>query len=208
MIGNHPADAGAWDKILINAGCGMSRGVSRTSLFDTWRHVRVDLDPKVRPDIVADITNLSPIITGFADALWSSHCIEHLYHHQVVGALSEFRRVINDDGFVVFLVPDLQAVASFVAQDKFHDPIYISESGPISAHDMFYGHGQALAAGHTNMAHRCGFTPGSLVSLLNQAQFAEFGIRRLQTLELVVVARKAIGDPETNCEALLRSLNL
>jgi len=208
MSGSGNTRPAAWEKVLVNAGCGPARGVSRSALFNDWRVVRVDIDPTVEPDVLADITDLSPIGDGFADAVWSSHCIEHLFHHQVPAALAEFRRVICDDGFVAFLVPDLQAVAGMVAADKFHEIVYNSQSGPVTAHDMFYGFGPAIAAGHTSMAHRCGFTPTILVNLLNGAFFAEYAIRRLPSLELAVLARKTRGTPHNNCEALLEALNL
>jgi predicted SAM-dependent methyltransferase len=35
------------------------------------------------------------------DALYSSHNIEHVFAHEVVPTLKEFRRVLKPDGFVV-----------------------------------------------------------------------------------------------------------
>jgi SAM-dependent methyltransferase len=201
-------EAAGRQKLVVNAGCGMSASITRSALFHDWRQLRVDIDPLARPDIIADITDLSPLQDGVADAVWSSHCLEHLFLHEVGGALAEFHRIAADDGFIVFLVPDLQAVANQLATDKFLDPIYNSAAGPVNAHDMFYGFGPAIAQGHTNMAHRCGFTPTILVSLLNELRFAEYVIRRLPSLELAVVARKTMGGAQYNCEALLQALAL
>jgi SAM-dependent methyltransferase len=195
-------------KLLVNVGCGPAMVVTRTQLFDDWRQLRVDIEESVHPDVIADLTDLSPIVSGAADALWSSHCVEHLYQNQVPGAFNEFCRVLSDDGFAVILVPDLQAVAERIVADKFDEPIYNSGMGPVSAHDMFYGFGPAIAAGHTSMAHRCGFTPSILVNLLDASSFTEYAIRRLSTLELLVVARKSPGDATNNPEALLQALDL
>ncbi len=195
-------------KLVVNAGCGPTTEITRSPLFQGWRQLRVDIDPTAQPDIIADITDLSPLDNGIADAVWSSHCLEHLFQHQVGGALSEFHRVMADDGFVVCLVPDLQAIANMIANDKFKDPIYNAPAGPVNAHDMVYGYGPAIAAGHTSMAHRCGFTPSILVEVLNGASFAEYAIRRLPSLELAIVARKTKGTPQSNCEALLQALAL
>ena len=195
-------------KLLINVGCGPTVLVTRTSLFQEWRQLRVDIEESVAPDIIADLTDLSPVQSGSANALWCSHCVEHLYQSQVPGAFQEFHRVLADDGFAVILVPDLQAVAERIVTDKFDEPIYNSGMGPVSAHDMFYGFGPAIAAGQTSMAHRCGFTPTILVNLLNASSFAEYGIRRLNSLELLVVARKSPGTPENNSEAILQALDL
>jgi hypothetical protein len=198
----------ARQKLLVNVGCGPSLVVTRTKLFQDWRQLRVDIEASVQPDVIADLTDLSPLQSGSADALWSSHCVEHLYQNQVPGALKEFHRVLADDGFAVILVPDLQAVADRIVADKFDEPIYNSGMGPVSAHDMFYGFGPSIAAGQTSMAHRCGFTPTILVNLLNASSFAEYAIRRLRSLELLVVARKSLGTPANNAEALLQALDL
>jgi SAM-dependent methyltransferase len=195
-------------KLLINVGCGPVRLVTRTTLFQNWRQLRVDIEKSVQPDIVADLTDLSPIDDGTADALWSSHCLEHLYQNQVSGALDEFYRVLDDDGFAVILVPDLQSVADRIVSDRFHETIYTSSMGPVNAHDMFYGFGPAIAEGQFSMAHRCGFTPSILVNVLKSTRFAEYAIRRLSSLELLVVARKNPGTVETNCEATLQALAL
>jgi SAM-dependent methyltransferase len=195
-------------KLVVNVGCGPALVLNRTAYFHDWRQLRVDIEPSVNPDIIADLTDLSPIQSGSADALWSSHCVEHLYLAQVPGALNEFHRVLSDDGFAVILVPDLQSVAERIVADKFDEPIYNSGMGPVTAHDMFYGFGPSIAAGHTSMAHRCGFTPTILVNLLNATKFAEYGIRRLKSLELLVVARKSRGTPGNNSEAILQALNL
>ena len=195
-------------KTMVNVGCGPTVIVTRTNFFQDWRQIRIDIEESVNPDIVADLTDLSPVATGSIDALWSSHCVEHLYQSQVPGALREFHRILADDGFAVILVPDLQAVADRIVADKFDEPIYTSGMGPVSAHDMFYGFGPSIAAGETAMAHRCGFTPTILVNLLNATHFAEYAIRRLPSLELVVVARKSLGTPTTSSEAILQALDL
>jgi SAM-dependent methyltransferase len=195
-------------KLLINVGCGPTLMVTRTDIFQDWRQLRVDIEESVHPDVIADLTDLSPLPSGSADALWSSHCVEHLYQSQVPGALKEFHRVLSDDGFAVILVPDLQAVADRIVADKFDEPIYTSGMGPVSAHDMFYGFGPSIAAGQTSMAHRCGFTPSILVNLLNATSFAEYAIRRLGSLELLIVARKSRGTHDNNSEAILQALDL
>jgi hypothetical protein len=205
---DHMQEALQRQKILINVGCGPELRVNRSPLFLDWHQVRIDIDEAARPDIVADVTDLSPVEDGAVDAVWSSHCLEHLYQHQAGGALAEFHRVLTDDGFVVVLVPDIQAVADLIVADKFHEVIYTSPAGPVCAHDMLYGFGPAIAAGQLSMAHRCGFTPTILVNLLDATNFVEYGIRRLPTLELVVVARKTPGTPDTSCEALLTALAL
>jgi SAM-dependent methyltransferase len=196
--------------VVVNAGCGPLGGARLPALFDTWQQLRVDFDPGVEPDIVASVTDLSAIPSESADAVWSAHCVEHLYAHEVSRALGEFYRILADDGFACIVVPDLQAIASYIAADKLHAPIYTSAAGPISAHDMVYGFGVAIAQGRVGMAHRCGFTPSLMVSRLQELPFGEILVRRRPSaLELVAVVQKKVVD--WNAEkrtALLAALEL
>jgi SAM-dependent methyltransferase len=195
------------ERVLVNLGSGPSEAISLPAYFDEWKQLRVDVDPVVEPDILADLTDLSPIPDNHADAVWASHCIEHLYEHQVMIALNEFRRVVRDDGFVCVIVPDLQAVANYVAADRLHEPIYESPAGPVTAHDIFFGYGAAIASGRPSMAHHCGFTPGTLQRCFEQLAFGEVLLRRrVESLELVALARvrppKDAGERETLFSAL------
>lgn len=197
------------ERVLLNVGCGARQGSTLPAYFDNWRQLRVDVDPAVEPDIVADLTDLSPIADGGADAVWAAHCIEHLYEHQVALALREFRRVLRDDGFVCVLVPDLQAVAQYVAADQLHEPLYQSPAGPITPHDIFFGFGVAIANGRVSMAHRCGFTPSSLQRAFQQHRFGELLVRRRSTqFELAAVARATPAKDDAERAALMVALEL
>jgi SAM-dependent methyltransferase len=192
---------------VVNVGCGPLQTRALPAHFDGWRHLRVDVDPSVRPDIVADLTDLSPIPDGMADAVWASHCVEHLYLHQVSVALKEFHRVTRKDGFVCMLVPDLQAIAGQVAADRLHEPLYRSPAGPVSAHDMLYGFGAAIAGGNVAMAHRCGFTPSMLRLQFEGIGFAELALRRhADARELMAVARCSPARDDAERSALLNAL--
>jgi SAM-dependent methyltransferase len=197
------------ERVLINVGCGPRHASTLPAYFDTWRQLRVDVDPAVEPDIVADLTDLSPIPTGSADAVWAAHCVEHLYEYQVRIALAEFRRVLRDDGFACVIVPDLQTVAQHVAADQLHEPLYHSAAGPVTPHDIFFGFGPAIASGQTAMAHRCGFTPLSLQRSFQQQPFGELLVRRrLAQFELAAVARVTPAADDAERAALMTALEL
>jgi hypothetical protein len=196
--------------LLVNAGCGPAGHGRLPAMFDNWEQLRVDVDADVRPDIIASITDLSAIPDGYADALWTAHCIEHLYIHEVGFALGEIYRVLSEDGFGCITVPDLQAIANLIGSDKLHEVIYQSPAGPITAHDMIYGFGAAIARGQVSMAHRCGFTPSMLMRCLQEHPFGEIILhRRPQALELVAVVRKR-REPYSREEraALMAALEL
>src|SRR6266446_4450509 len=94
-------------RLLVNLGSGPKGGAWLPSMFADWRELRVDIDATAAPDILADITDLSAIASGSVGAVWSSHCIEHLYLHVVGAAVAEAYRILTDDGFFCLIVPDL-----------------------------------------------------------------------------------------------------
>lgn len=160
-------------RVFVNAGCGHSGSSSVPMYFDSWQQLRVDIDLSTNPDMLTSVTDLSVIEDATMHAVWSSHCLEHLFAHEVPMALAEFRRVLCQDGFACIVVPDLQAIANLIAKDRLDECIYESPSGPVTAHDMIWGFGPALASGQTAMAHHCGFTPTPLLKILTDAGFEE-----------------------------------
>jgi SAM-dependent methyltransferase len=197
------------ERVLVNVGCGPRHASTLPRYFDHWQQLRVDVDASVQPDIIADLTDLSPIPDGSADAVWAAHCVEHLYAHQVKIALAEFRRVLRPDGFVCVIVPDLQTIAQYVAADRLHETLYESPAGPVSPHDIVFGFGVAIAGGRTSMAHRCGFTPGMLQRCFNELPYGEVLLRRRSTeYELAAVARAIPARDDAERAALMSALEL
>lgn len=164
------------------------------SLFHdgTWREIRLDMATSVKPDIVASMTDMREVPDDFADALLSSHNIEHVYWHEVPKALGEFKRVIKPGGFVCIYCPDIQLIGEKVSEGDLLATIYDSPSGPITPMDFLYGLRPSLASGAHSMAHKCAFAQPMLFDLLKQAGFARFTVRRLYRVrELLAVAIKA-----------------
>jgi len=181
------------EKRLLHVGCGYSRKQQTVPGFNTddWREIRLDADVAVQPDIVASMTNMPMVSDGFADAIFSSHNIEHLYSADVAIALSEFCRVLNENGFLVITCPDLQSVASLIAQDKLDQTAYMSPAGPVTPLDIVYGMQSLLLPPNYFMAHRSGFTLRTLITAVRNAGFTEcYGIRRPEQFDLWLVAYK------------------
>jgi SAM-dependent methyltransferase len=128
-----------------------------------WQEVRFDIDPQAKPDIVGSITDMSKLIPSQSfDSVWSSHSLEHLYAHEVPSALSEFRRILKGGGFALITSPDLEAVAALILEHGISHDAYQSPMGPITPHDMLFGHSASIARGSIFMAHKTGFTCTSL----------------------------------------------
>jgi predicted SAM-dependent methyltransferase len=181
---------------FLHIGCGPKRQAQTTRGFNTpeWTEIRLDIDASVAPDVVGTMTDMSAVGAGSVDAIFSSHNIEHLYPHEVPVALTEFARVLSDDGFAVITCPDLQSVCALIAQDQLLEPAYTSPAGPIAPIDILYGYRASMARGNLFMAHRCGFTQKVLTGTLQSCGFqavATLARGRAPFFDLWAVASKS-----------------
>lgn len=175
----------------LNIGCGPKGSGLRPPGLDAagWQEVRLDADPSVQPDVLAPAHDLSVLPSAGMDAVFSSHCIEHLYLDQAVPALTEWRRVLKPDGWLLLVCPDLQVAAEMVAQERLFDVAYAG----IRPYDIIFSHqglvAQGRAQGHSFMEHKSGYTLSTLQALINQAGYATHaGLRLRPRFELWLLA--------------------
>ncbi|MEN3794248.1 class I SAM-dependent methyltransferase [Fulvimarina sp. MAC3] len=183
---------------VLNVGSGPPGADDRfTAQFvsgGNWQVVRADVDPNVAPDVVATATDLSALQSDSFDAVWCSHILEHLFAHETETAAREIFRVLKRGGTLFAFVPDVEAAARAVAAGGLTEPLYTSPAGPITPHDILYGHGASIAAGRTAMAHRSGFTPNRLGEDLHKAGFDPVVVQRTTHFEIQAKATKPLGD--------------
>lgn len=151
---------------ILHVGCGHE---PLPDILQGHTETRLDVDPECKPDIVASMTDMGEI--GPFDAVYSCHCLEHLYPHDVPRALSEMFRVLAPGGTAMIRVPDLEDVRPS------DDVVYESPAGPISGLDMYYGLRSQLA-NRPYMAHHTGFVQATLVKALTEAGFAPVKVTR------------------------------
>lgn len=176
---------------ILNAGSGhrSARGIAPLFNSPDWEEVRLDVDPLVGPTVIGSITDMQSVFSSQSfDAVWSSHTLEHLFAHEVPVALSEFKRILKSDGFVLIMCPDLESVANHLAQHGADHVAYTSPAGPITALDMLYGHLASVAQGRHYMAHKTGFTADRLGNLLLEAGFPTVNVRRDDHFEICALA--------------------
>ena len=162
---------------VLHAGCG---GEKIPDIFNGFEEVRLDINPAMKPDVVASLIDMGDI--GPFDAAYCSHTLEHLYPHQVNWALREFYRVLAPHGYLMLIVPDLQDVRPTT------EIVYESPSGPVCGLDMFYG-GCRLIQDNPWMAHHCGFTSETLTDAMHIAGYPSVRTER-SNFNLVAIARK------------------
>ena len=168
-------------KKVLHVGCGPYSPEKLPQIFrgSEWEEVRLDIDEKVKPDIVSSMTDMPMVEQGSMDALFSSHNVEHLYRHQVQTALKEFHRVIADGGNLVVTLPDVQTTCAYVAEGVLDEPLYESPGGPIAPIDVLYGWTKSIANGNHYMAHKTGFTAKTLARHMLAAGFSNVVVRRV-----------------------------
>jgi len=195
-----PLSTASAERVLLHVGCGgetIQNVLLKGFQEQAWQEVRLDADPAVQPDIIGTMVDMSAVANDFADVLFSSHGIEHLYWHDVPQAFAEFRRTLKDSGFAIITCPDVQAAAEMIAQDRMFDVAYQSGAGPITPFDILYSYRPYVKANPQWMSHHCGFTLSTLIAALKEAGFASvYGVRRIGAFDLWVLASKATRSPE------------
>lgn len=167
-------------KQVLHVGCGPYKAEKLHAMFrkSGWQEVRLDIDPAVKPDVVASITDMGGIKSTSMDGVYSSHNLEHLYPHEVGTALKEFCRVLKPEGFALVTCPDIESVAEQIVNNGLDTPLYTSPAGPISPIDILYGHRPSLARGNLFMAHKTGFTAKSLGQAMVNSGFVRVQVKR------------------------------
>jgi predicted SAM-dependent methyltransferase len=125
-------------KKLLHLGCGNNNKFDLKG-FEDWEEIRIDIDPNVLPDILKSISELEDLPNGMADAIYTSHTIEHLYEHEVLPMLVECRRLLSPDGFVIITCPDVESACEEISKRGLKYPLYNSPAGQITGFDILYG---------------------------------------------------------------------
>lgn len=174
-----PAASRAWPPSrVLHAGCG---GESLPDWLDASVETRLDINPEHSPDFVASITDLGDI--GEYDAVYCSHCLEHVHGYEVARTLAEFHRVLRPGGCALIVVPDLEDARPT------DEVLYVSPAGPVTGHDLIYGK-QELVEHMPHMAHHTGFTAATLALGLEGAGFGPVAVSRISFFNLFGAAVK------------------
>lgn len=166
------------NKGILHVGCGSD---PLPDWLNSCKETRLDINPDVKPDIVAGMTDLGDI--GTYDVILCRHALEHLHPQDVGKALAEFRRALNPSGYAIVFVPDLEDVKPT------EDVLFISPAGPISGLDLMYGFRDATKE-NKYMMHLTGFNKDSLDAAMRKAGFSEVRTKRIGNYDLMGVGVK------------------
>lgn len=141
--------------LLLDVGCG-----EYGPHFQDYEVVRLDLDPEVKPDIVAD-ARMIPEPDGKYDVVYASHVLEHFGFKWTKNIIREWLRVLKINGQIVITVPNLVWASKRILESTENQ---ISEFDKERTMFMYYS---AQKDGGVIDYHKNGFTPQSLEGLLN-----------------------------------------
>ena len=168
--------------IVLNVGSGGMAQDSLPPCFQSpgWDMKTYDIDPGAMPDYLGSIVDMNTVPNDSMDAVFGAHVLEHIFEHEVLTALNEFIRIINDTGFVIMQVPDIELAAKMIAEGRPCDALYHTEYSKIRPMDIVYGSSIEISHGKNFMAHRTGFTQWILETFMRKANFSWFDVLKHQ----------------------------
>lgn len=114
-----------------------------------------------------DLTKRLPYPSDTAEAIFSSHVLEHLFMDEVEYLISEMYRVLVPGGICRIVVPDLEKIVS----------LYQPEDPRAFLRDMF----EVSSRGSVKNQHHCGFTGVFLSKLATEAGFTACSVEKYQS---------------------------
>jgi len=160
MISNHVGR-------LLNLGAGGHS--APPDVLNGMVEVMVDIKPPA--DVVADIRAL-PFADEYADAVYSSHVIEHFDERELVPMVREWRRVLKTGGRMHIKCPDIRSAAQFIGANGVDAVAYTTEDGiEVRGHDLIFGYVGYIADQGEPMRHKSALDIRKLAYVLNKAGF-------------------------------------
>ena len=159
--------------IVLNVGGGPTRQLPPS--YEGWEQRLLDIDPSVQPDICLDAKQLGTLDPAQFDAVYCSHNLEHFYQHEVEIVLKGCLHVLKPEGIIDLAVPNIKALMHFMLSRNLDvtDVWYRAGDNPITFHDVLYGWSAQTSQGNSYYAHKCGFTPFSLGTVLSRSGFRD-----------------------------------
>jgi predicted SAM-dependent methyltransferase len=157
----------------INIGCG-------------WDHrdgyLNVDFQDFHKPDLLADVRDLSMLPSDHYVEVIAQDVLEHLERDEIDPALNEWARLLKVGGTLVVRVPDIMGVARLIAKL------------PTIEHHHAMVHAILGTQAYTGDYHHASFTELTLRHSLHQAGFEVTELRQEREWMIDCVATK-VDDP-------------
>jgi SAM-dependent methyltransferase len=159
----HPRYDGAikaGNAVVLDLGCGDAQ-----YFVPEGTPIRVDIDPEVKPDVVADVRFL-PFEDCFADMVLASHVLEHISFQETVSTLKEWIRTLKIGGKLQIVLPNMKWASQKILEGGTKDEMD-------RAMWFYYSAQKGDLRSAYNDIHRAGFTAQSIKELLGQIDTLE-----------------------------------
>jgi hypothetical protein len=120
----------------------------------------------ISPELMGDIRQLPQLASDLADEIMAIHVVEHFYRWEVSNILLEWKRILRPGGRLVLECPNLLSACEALLADG--GEIAEADARARSSMWVFYGD---PAWQDPLMCHRWGYTPRSLINLLESCGF-------------------------------------
>lgn len=177
------------EKVLLNVGSGKNK--LNFACFNEFTEITVDADTYLNPDIVANILELDVFDSESVDVFWLSHTLEHIYRSQVPDVLFNINRMLKDNGIAIIIVPNLKFIAEKIVSGNIHEPLYVSDAGPVSALEMIYG--LVMNVDEPFMYHKTGFTEEYASALLSSMNITGF-VKAIESNLFILITKKPLDE--------------
>lgn len=178
---------------VLNVGSG-GKGSPMPPIYAEWDVVWLDLNPSLQPDLLMDARDLGTLEPEQFDAVFSSHCLEHIYPHDLRDVIHGMWHVLKPDGFADIRVPNVGRLFKLIAENGWDldSHVYDSPGGPIAVRDVLWGYWPFQAYSHQPelQLHKNGFSRRTLGNLLLGSDFPSV-FMVLDDIDLRALAFKA-----------------
>lgn len=148
-------------EIRLNLGCGDKKLPG---------YINVDYAPSrkgITPDVMVDLRKLT-FLDATVDEILSVHVIEHFYYWEAKELLNEWARVLKSGGRLVLECPNILSAA----QALLDNPDGAAGPGKEGSMSMWALYGDPNWSDPL-MCHKWGYTPRSLIQLLESVGFRD-----------------------------------
>ncbi len=126
----------------LHLGCGTRRLLG---------YIHVDSRSEVKPDVVADVTDLHHFSDDYADLIYACHVLEHVSKPDVGRTLTEWHRVLKPGGVLRLSVPDFDVMARLYLEEGVH---LIRLLGLLYGGQDYQGNAHHSTYNYETLAHR------------------------------------------------------
>jgi hypothetical protein len=155
---------------------GGGKGSPMPLIYADWDVVWLDLNPSLQPDLLMDARDLGTLEPEQFDAVFSSHCLEHIYPHDLRALLHGAWHALKENGFMDVVVPNTRLALQRMVEDNLDldSFLYHSAGGPICVRDTLWGYARYQEFSHHPELHihKNGFSKRTLANLLMAAEFS------------------------------------